>query len=113
CRIKSKSKVLFPEPLKSMSKMSALESAPDASPPPTGAMSQPVVTNGRNVRDWLALGSIALLPFLFYWRATFGLGMFFFGDIARFFFPTRVLYAAALNAGRLPLWLPAFLTVIP
>lgn len=64
-------------------------------------------------RDWLALILVAILPFLFYWRATVGLGMFFFGDIARFFFPTRILYADALRAGRLPLWQPELLTGIP
>lgn len=64
-------------------------------------------------RDWLALVFVSLAPFVFYWRATFGLGMFYFGDIARFFFPTRVLYADALRAGRLPLWQPEILTGIP
>lgn len=63
--------------------------------------------------SWLALAFIALLPFVFYWRAALGAGMFFFGDIARFFFPTRVLYADALRAGRLPLWQPEILTGIP
>lgn len=63
--------------------------------------------------DRLALGFTVLVPLLFYWRATLGLGMFFFGDIARFFFPTRVLYADALRAGRLPLWQPEILTGIP
>lgn len=62
---------------------------------------------------WLALVLVAILPAVFYWRATFGLGMFFFGDIARFFYPTRVLYADALSAGRLPLWQPEILTGIP
>ncbi|TAH51858.1 MAG: hypothetical protein EYC68_08740 [Chloroflexota bacterium] len=64
-------------------------------------------------RDWLALAFVVLLPFIFYWRAALGLGMFFFGDIARFFFPTRVLYANALQAGRLPLWQPEILAGIP
>ena len=61
-------------------------------------------------RDWFGLAFVVLLPFVFYWRATLGLGMFFFGDIARFFFPTRVLYADALRAGRLPFWQPEILT---
>lgn len=64
-------------------------------------------------RDWLALAFVALLPFVVYWRATLGVGMFFFGDIARFFFPTRVLYAQALQQGRLPLWQPEILAGIP
>lgn len=64
-------------------------------------------------RDWLALAFVSLLPFIFYWRAALGAGMFYFGDIARFFFPTRVLYADALRAGRLPLWQPEILTGIP
>lgn len=63
--------------------------------------------------DWLALACIVFLPFVLYWRASLGLGMFFFGDIARFFFPTRVLYADALAAGRLPLWQPEILTGLP
>ncbi len=63
--------------------------------------------------DWLGLGSIVLAPLLVYWRASLGLGMFFFGDIARFFFPTRILYADALQAGRLPLWQPEILTGLP
>src|SRR5258708_36955497 len=65
------------------------------------------------VRDWLALAAVSALPLVFYWRATLGLGMFFFGDIARFFYPTRVLYANALQQGRLPLWQPEILTGIP
>lgn len=64
-------------------------------------------------RDWLALALVSLLPFVVYWRATLGLGMFFFGDIARFFFPTRVLYAEALRNGRLPLWQPEILMGLP
>lgn len=36
-------------------------------------------------RDWLALAFVSLLPFIFYWRAALGAGMFYFGDIARFF----------------------------
>ena len=67
----------------------------------------------RKFYDWLALAFVILVPFVFYWRATFGLGMFFFGDLARFFFPTRVLYADALREGRLPLWQPEILTGIP
>ncbi len=63
--------------------------------------------------NWLGLAFVVLLPFLFHWRATLGQGMFFFGDIARFFFPTRVLYADALRVGRLPLWQPEILTGIP
>ncbi len=65
------------------------------------------------VREALGLGCVVLLPLLVYWRATLGAGMFFFGDIARFFFPTRVLYAEALAAGRLPLWQPEILLGIP
>lgn len=63
--------------------------------------------------DRVALAGILLSPFVLYWRATLGLGMFFFGDIARFFFPTRVLYADALAAGRLPLWQPEILMGLP
>ncbi len=39
--------------------------------------------------------------------------MFYFGDIARFFYPTRVLYANALRTGRLPLWTPELFTGFP
>lgn len=39
--------------------------------------------------------------------------MFYFGDIARFFYPTRVLYANALRSGRLPLWTPELLMGFP
>lgn len=60
-----------------------------------------------------ALALVAGWPFVFYWRATLGLGMFYFGDIARFFYPTRVLYANALSAGRLPLWAPEILMGFP
>jgi hypothetical protein len=64
-------------------------------------------------RDWLGLLFVIALPFIFYWRATIGQGMFFFGDIARFFYPMSVLYANALAAGRLPLWQPEILAGIP
>lgn len=70
-------------------------------------------TRSRKFWDWLGLLVIFLAPFIYYWRATLGLGMFYFGDLARFFFPTRVLYANALHAGRLPLWQPEILTGIP
>lgn len=63
--------------------------------------------------NWVGLLLVAALPLLVYWRAALGQGMFFFGDIARFFYPTRVLYADALTAGRLPLWQPEILTGIP
>ncbi len=71
--------------------------------------------NARAARrlNWLGLGLVAALPFLVYWRAAFGQGMFFFGDIARFFYPMRVLYADALAAGRLPLWQPEILAGFP
>lgn len=94
-------------------------SAPDASAAehtaPSAVSSELLVTTSRrhNLWDWLALVFVVLLPFLFYWRAALGLGMFFFGDIARFFFPTKVLYAQALSAGRLPLWQPEILTGVP
>lgn len=39
--------------------------------------------------------------------------MFYFGDIARFFYPTRLLYADALRSGRLPLWAPELLMGFP
>lgn len=64
-------------------------------------------------RDALALVIVVFLPLVFYWRAALGQGMFFFGDIARFFYPMRVLYADALAAGRLPLWQPEILAGIP
>src|SRR5581483_6152376 len=64
-------------------------------------------------QEAIALAIVAALPLIFYWRATLGRGMFFFGDIARFFYPTRVLYGDALRAGRLPLWQPEILTGIP
>jgi hypothetical protein len=64
-------------------------------------------------RAWLGLLFVIALPFIFYWRATIGQGMFFFGDIARFFYPMNVLYANALAAGRLPLWQPEILAGIP
>lgn len=60
-----------------------------------------------------ALALVAAWPFVFYWRASLGLGIFYFGDIARFFYPTRVLYANALSAGRLPLWAPEMLMGFP
>lgn len=60
-----------------------------------------------------ALVVVAALPFVLYARATVGAGMFYFGDIARFFFPTRVLYANALAQGRIGLWQPEILTGIP
>lgn len=63
--------------------------------------------------DWIGLTLVALLPFVVYWRAALGQGMFFFGDIARFFYPMRALYADALAAGRLPLWQPEILAGIP
>lgn len=66
-----------------------------------------------NSREVLGLLAVVALPFLFYWRAMLGAGMFFFGDIARFFFPTKALYANALQAGRLPFWQPEILTGIP
>lgn len=80
-------------------------------------MSQRSIPDTRELtprtRERLALIFIALLPLVFYWRATLGLGMFYFGDIARFFYPMRLLYADALHAGRLPLWQPEILTGIP
>lgn len=66
-----------------------------------------------NVAQWLGLTLVVILPLLFYWRAALGQGMFFFGDIARFFYPVRMLYANALAQGRLPLWQPEILTGIP
>jgi hypothetical protein len=63
--------------------------------------------------NWVGLFILAALPLVVYWRAALGQGMFFFGDIARFFYPMRVLYADALTAGRLPLWQPEILTGIP
>ncbi|MGB8644665.1 MAG: YfhO family protein [Anaerolineae bacterium] len=56
---------------------------------------------------------VILWPLVFYWRATLGTGLFYFGDIARFFYPTRLLYAQALQAGRLPLWTPEILLGFP
>ncbi len=86
-------------------------SAPDASS--ANLETRPLQDGFSKLRDRFALAFIFLLPFVFYWRAALGLGMFFFGDIARFFYPTRVLYADALRAGRLPLWQPEILTGIP
>lgn len=60
-----------------------------------------------------ALVFVAAVPFVLYARATVGAGMFYFGDIARFFYPTRVLYANALAQGRIGLWQPEILTGIP
>lgn len=39
--------------------------------------------------------------------------MFYFGDIARFYYPTRLLYANALHSGRLPFWQPEILAGFP
>lgn len=69
--------------------------------------------NKRAWQEWAAVGFVSAVPFLFYARAAVGAGMFYFGDIARFYYPTRVLYADALRAGRLPLWQPEILLGFP
>jgi hypothetical protein len=66
-----------------------------------------------HLHEWAALALVSAWPFVFYWRAALGLGMFYFGDIARFFYPTRLLYANALATGRLPLWTPELLMGFP
>lgn len=95
--------------------MTSPEPTVDAAQPDTRSVPDPPRrTNGfLNLRDLVALSFVAGLPLLVYWRAALGLGMFYFGDIARFFYPTRVLYAGALAAGRLPQWQPEILTGIP
>src|SRR5215213_1914457 len=105
CRTKSRWKVLCRKRRKSTCKMSLPDPARNEiaeTRPPSGGFLQ--------YRDWIGLAFVSLLPFVVYWRATFGVGMFFFGDIARYFFPTRVLYAQALENGRVPLWQPEILT---
>ncbi len=69
--------------------------------------------HSRSLYDWLAPCLLAGWFLVYYWQAALGLGMFYFGDIARFFYPTRVLYADALRQGRLPLWTPEILAGFP
>jgi hypothetical protein len=54
-------------------------------------------------RDRIAVGSLAVLVLLVFWRAITG-GIFFFGDIFQLHYPLRSAYAAELARGALPLW---------
>ena len=56
--------------------------------------------------DALALALLALLALVFFWPVTFNLGWIPHGggDLVSFLWPTYSYAAAALHAGRLPLW---------
>jgi hypothetical protein len=56
---------------------------------------------------------LALLPVVFFWPAASRQGAFFVGDIFRLYLPQRAVLAAALRAGRLPLWSPDVLAGYP
>jgi hypothetical protein len=54
-------------------------------------------------RDRIAIGALAVLVLLVFWRAILG-GIFYFGDIFQLHYPLRSAYAAELAQGALPLW---------
>jgi hypothetical protein len=54
-------------------------------------------------RDRTAMGLLAVLVLLVFWRAVVG-GIFYFGDISQLHYPLRSAYAAELARGALPLW---------
>lgn len=78
------------------------QASPPLSPTPTDVLP-----------DRLAALALALWPFLYFWRAALGLGVFFVGDMALFWYPTRAAYAAALHAGQLPMWVRAMFGGFP
>ena len=67
----------------------------------------------RNKIDSLAILLLAAWPFVFFWTATLRQGVFAFGDISLFFYPTHLAYADALRQFRLPLWEPSILDGFP
>jgi hypothetical protein len=54
-------------------------------------------------RDRIAIGLLAALVLLVFWRAVVG-GIFYFGDIFQLHYPLRSAYASELARGGLPLW---------
>jgi hypothetical protein len=67
----------------------------------------------RNKIDSLAILLLAAWPFLYFWPAALRQGVFAFGDISLFFYPTHLAYADALHQLRLPLWEPRILDGFP
>ncbi len=67
----------------------------------------------RNKIDSLAILLLAAWPFVFFWTAALRQGVFAFGDISLFFYPTHLAYADALHQLRLPLWEPRILDGFP
>ena len=67
----------------------------------------------QNKIDSLAILLLAAWPCVFFWTATLHQGVFAFGDISLFFYPTHLAYADALRQFRLPLWEPRILDGFP
>jgi hypothetical protein len=72
---------------------------------------------GARVRAWAGAAAapacLAVLPFVYFWRATLGRVVLLDGDSPVLHFPMRQLVAAYLRAGHLPLWNPAVLSGAP
>ena len=56
---------------------------------------------------------LAVLLALFYWPAVLLRGYFYVGDVFSLNYPARVLYAAGLRSGHVPLWTPGALAGYP
>lgn len=63
--------------------------------------------------DLLAILFLGSWSLVYFWQAALRLGVFFFGDIFLFFYPTHLAYAETLQQGRLPLWEPRMLSGFP
>src|ERR671924_2356782 len=67
----------------------------------------------RNKSDLFCIAALAAWPLIYFWQAALRQGVFIFGDILLFFYPTHLAYANALREGRLPLWEPRMLAGFP
>ncbi len=56
--------------------------------------------------DLIAMAFLVTFPWILFWSATTGQGVFFDFDVSIFWYPTLFDYAHALAEGRLPLWTP-------
>jgi hypothetical protein len=74
---------------------------------------QPSPAQNSRRTDLLCGLLLVLLPLVFFWPAASRQGAFFVGDIFRLYYPQRAVLAAALRAGRLPLWSPDVLAGYP
>ncbi|MFQ5857202.1 MAG: YfhO family protein [Anaerolineae bacterium] len=63
--------------------------------------------------DLMAGLALTTLPTLLYPLAATRRGVFYVGDVFRFFYPQRAVYADALRHGHLPLWTPDVLAGFP